>query len=120
MSARLLLLFVLAVPAFQAQTSGSKRSISAMDLHAFQWIADPQISPDGSHVAYTHVKVNAKKDGYDTALWMIASAGGTARQLTAGPRDTNPRWSPDGKRLAFLRAGEKTASRNLGSSGFFR
>jgi dipeptidyl aminopeptidase/acylaminoacyl peptidase len=53
-----------------------------------------------------HVSVNAKHDGYDTSLWMIASNGGTPRQLTAGPRDLSPRWSPDGKSIAFLRSAE--------------
>jgi dipeptidyl aminopeptidase/acylaminoacyl peptidase len=107
MSALLFLLIALAPPVLNAQANGSGRPIAETDLYSFQWIADARISPDGSQVAYTHVKVNAKKDGYDTSVWLIASAGGTSRQLTAGPRDTNPRWSPDGKRLSFVRAGEK-------------
>ena len=52
----------------------SKRPITAQDLYSFQWIADPQISPDGSQIAYTHVTVAAKHDGYDTALWIISGA----------------------------------------------
>jgi dipeptidyl aminopeptidase/acylaminoacyl peptidase len=84
-----------------------KRAITETDLFSFVWIADPEISPDGSQVAFVRVWVNQKADRYDTALWIVPTSGGSARQLTAGPRDTTPRWSPDGKRLAFVRSVEK-------------
>ena len=84
-----------------------KRPITETDLYSFQWIADPQISPDGAKVVYTHVTVNKKKDGYDSALWIIPARGGAARQLTDGPRDLAPRWSPDGRQIAFNRSVEK-------------
>jgi dipeptidyl aminopeptidase/acylaminoacyl peptidase len=90
-------------PSFAAD----KRTIAEMDLFKFNWIADAQISPDGARVAFVKVWVNQKADRYDTALWIVSTNGGAARQLTAGPRDASPRWSPDGKQLAFIRAAEK-------------
>jgi dipeptidyl aminopeptidase/acylaminoacyl peptidase len=102
------LLVIVAVIALSFPAQGAdKRVITEMDLFKFVWIADPQISPDGSRVAFTRVWVNQKSDRYDSALWIVPTAGGAARQLTAGPRDASPRWSPDGKRLAFIRSAER-------------
>ena len=83
------------------------RLITETDLYAFQWIGNAQISPDGSKIVYVRVTVTPKHDNYDTDLWLVDAKGGAPRQITAGPRDQLPRWSPDGKTLAFLRAPEK-------------
>jgi dipeptidyl aminopeptidase/acylaminoacyl peptidase len=97
---------LMAAPGAQAQ----KRPVTEKDMLKFQWVADPQISPDGKQVAYVLVTVNEKEDRYDTALWLVATAGGEVpRRLTLGPRDGAPRWSPDGRTLAFSRAGEREA-----------
>jgi dipeptidyl aminopeptidase/acylaminoacyl peptidase len=85
-----------------------KRPIAETDLYAFRWIAAPQISPDSARIVYTLVTVNTKHDNYETQLWIVpASGSGAARQLTSGPHDSTPRWSPDGRTLAFLRAPEQ-------------
>src|SRR6185295_14513634 len=85
-----------------------KRKITETDLFRFAWVADPRISPDGKQVAFVRVSVNAKKESYDTALWIVpADASEPARPFTAGPRDSAPRWSPDGRTLAFLRSALK-------------
>jgi len=78
------------------------------DLLRFQWIADPQISPEGNRVAFTLVTVDAEADEYRTNLWLcdVPAEGAPAappRPLTFGGRDTHPRWSPDGATLAFVR-----------------
>jgi dipeptidyl aminopeptidase/acylaminoacyl peptidase len=90
-----------------ASSGAQKRLVTETDLFKFAWVADPQISPDASRVAFVRVWVNQKADRYDSALWIAPTSGGAARQLTAGPRDASPRWSPDGRRLAFVRSAEK-------------
>src|SRR5436309_4439854 len=98
------LIFLAAIGALSAQ----KRNITEKDLWDFVWIGDPQISPDGSRVAFVRVTVNEKKEGYNTSIWSVPVAGGEApRQLTKGEHDTAPHWSPDGKFLLFLRSTEK-------------
>jgi dipeptidyl aminopeptidase/acylaminoacyl peptidase len=103
----LIIAFFVAYVSSGASSGAQKRLITETDLFKFVWIADPQISPDGSRVAFVRVWVNQKADRYDSALWIAPTNGGAARQLTAGPRDASPRWSPDGKRLAFVRSAEK-------------
>lgn len=85
-----------------------KRNITEKDLFDFVWIGDPQVSADGSRVAFVRVTVNEKKKGYNTSIWSVSTAGGEKpHQLTKGDHDSSPRWSPDGKFLLFLRATEK-------------
>ncbi|HEX4605397.1 MAG TPA: S9 family peptidase [Candidatus Angelobacter sp.] len=95
--------------ALQAQSQ--KRSITEKDIFQFNWIGDPQISPDGSRVAFVKVAVNEKKDGYDTSIWSVSTRGGEApRRMTDGKHDSSPRWSPDSNWLIFVRAPEPSAS----------
>jgi dipeptidyl aminopeptidase/acylaminoacyl peptidase len=98
-----LLVMVLFVTPVEAQ----KRNITETDLFSFVWIADPQVTADGARVAFVKVTVNEKKDGYDTSIWSVSPATGELQQLTNGPRDSSPRWSPDGRHLIFVRASER-------------
>src|SRR5215204_645612 len=105
MRVRVSLLLIIVVSVF-APALAHKHNINEKDLFNFVWIGDPQVSPDGSRVAFVRVTVNDKKDGYNTAIWTVTTASGDTRQLTNGPRDTTPRWSPDGKYLVFVRSPE--------------
>lgn len=72
------------------------------DLASYASISDPQLHPDGVRVAFVVSRMNFEADRYDRAVWLWD--GGEARQLTHGPVDLRPRWSPAGDRWAFLRA----------------
>jgi dipeptidyl aminopeptidase/acylaminoacyl peptidase len=104
-------LYLLATAMFLAVAlpgAQGKRFITEHDLFKFTWIADPQISPDGTTVAFVRVNVNEKDNRYETSLFTVPAAGGDApRRLTSGTRDITPRWAPDGKRIVFIRAVEK-------------
>jgi len=89
-------------------TGVQKRAITEKDLFDFIWVADPQLSPDGSRVAFTRVNVDEKRTGYETSIGMVSTSGGEPpTRMTNGKHDAQPRWSPDGKRIAFVRGGDK-------------
>jgi dipeptidyl aminopeptidase/acylaminoacyl peptidase len=80
------------------------RPLTPEDVLAFKNLGDVQISPDGALIAF----VVADPFKEDTAsersqIWIAQAASDGARPFTSGPRsDTTPRWSPDGRTLAFL------------------
>jgi dipeptidyl aminopeptidase/acylaminoacyl peptidase len=80
------------------------RPMTPEDLLAMRIPEDPQLSPDGAHVAYVLTEIDAAEYAYRRSIWVAPTAGGEPRRYTAGPKDTTPRWSPDGKTLAFVRA----------------
>ena len=107
-----LLLLCLTFVSVSALTAAQKRNITEKDLFDFQWVADPQVSPDGSTVAFVKVWVDEKRTGYNTSIWSVSTATGETRQMTSGIHDSSPRWSPDGRNLAFVRVTEKDGRRH--------
>ena len=85
-----------------AQPAG-RRLITVDDMHRFHDVRDAQISPDGKWVAYTVSSVDVAADKSDTDVWMASWDGTQQLRLTSSPENENaPRWSPDGRYLAFM------------------
>jgi dipeptidyl aminopeptidase/acylaminoacyl peptidase len=80
-----------------------QRPVDVSDLARVRDVSDPQVSPDGMWVAYT-VSVSATvKDEDNTDVWLASWDGKQQVQLTRSPAGEHaPRWSPDGRTLAFL------------------
>ena len=103
-------LCVLCVSAFSFSLSASAQSspvaprpITIDDYFQIQTVHDPQLSPDAQWVAYTVDKSSLKTDKNESCIWMISASGGEPLAMTAeGASSSHPRWSPDGKFLAFL------------------
>src|SRR5258705_4340975 len=86
-----------------APLAAQKRAIRFEDFIALKSVSDPQLSPDGKWVAYT-VSIPSLQDNRNVSrVWVAEVATGKSRPLTGGPgSDRQPRWSPDGKTLAFV------------------
>jgi len=79
------------------------RGMVPEDLTRILFVTDPQVSPDGRRIAFVVTSLSDERDEYLSNIWIVDAAGGAPRRFTAGPRrDIEPRWSPDGSRLAFL------------------
>jgi len=79
-----------------------KRAMTFEDLAAMGRVGEQAVSPDGKWVAYTVATPSLPANRLERNLWVVAVAGGEARQLTRSGRDQRAQWSPDSKKLAFI------------------
>jgi acylaminoacyl-peptidase len=99
-------LIVTLLLAAQIQTQ-EKKPFQPMDVFRLEFASDPQIAPDAKRIVYVRNFMDIRKDRRRSNLWIIDADGSQHRALTQGDaNDRAPRWSPDGKRLAYLAAGE--------------
>ncbi len=94
---------VLPVLLARSASADGPRPWQPEDITLLRSVGDPQISPDGASVAYTVGTMDLAKDKRATNLWLARWDGSENRALTSGDnKQTHPRFSPDGKTLAFL------------------
>lgn len=76
---------------------------SARDVFELEYATDPQIAPDGEHIAYVRRSNDIMTDRTRSNIWLLRADGSDHRPLLSGTANySSPRWSPDGTRLAYL------------------
>ncbi|MFP4345398.1 MAG: S9 family peptidase [Anaerolineales bacterium] len=84
-------------------SDSEKRTITAEDLYRFNLVSHAELSPDGLQVVYALQRVDEESEKKYSNLWVVPAEGGEPRQFTMGDQvDAQPRWSPDGKSIAFI------------------
>jgi len=81
----------------------AKRRFRAEDAYRLRTASDPDLSPDGRRVAFCVTDTDQEADRLCWSIWVAPTEGSApARRFTEGPADRSPRWSPDGRWLAYI------------------
>lgn len=90
-----------------APESAPARVFEGRDIFNLQWVEDPQVHPGGRAIAYVRMSYDIMSDRPRSALWLMDLETGMQTPLASGPGShVSPRWSPDGKRLAYVSSAE--------------
>jgi dipeptidyl aminopeptidase/acylaminoacyl peptidase len=76
--------------------------MSCVDSFNIKQVSDPRISPDGSTVAFTVEEIDLENNKYLTDIYVVSSEGGDPVNVSRNGNSVSPRWSPDGKTLAYI------------------
>lgn len=99
----LLSLFLLAIISLNVDAKESLAIFDPMDVFELEWATDPRVSPDGDTIVYVRKSNDIMKDRERSNLWQISIDKQDHRPLYSGIKNArSPRWSPDGKKLAFI------------------
>jgi len=92
--------------AIAAETTAARRLVQIDDVFRLHEVDDPQLSPDGRWIAYAVTTMDLEDDDSTTQVWMAPASGNDEAIPMTNPArsSTTPRWSPDGRYLAFLAA----------------
>ncbi|MGQ8366714.1 S9 family peptidase [Glaciecola sp. 1036] len=87
-----------------AELEDSKTNLfTAEDIFQLEYVTDPQVCPDGEFVAYVRNSNDIMSDSTKSNIWLAATDGSSHRPLLSSKKNYySPRWSPNGKRLAYL------------------
>lgn len=98
-----LLFIMISALAVSTALAQAKRPLTFDDMMAIKRLSDAQISPDGARVAYVIGDVDKNANRTKRSIWLMPTSGGTAQPfITSDKNDFSPRWSADGKWIAFL------------------
>ncbi len=84
----------------QNEPDGTLKLVTYLD---WEWVANPQLSPDGSQIIYTRSWVDKINDRRDSEVYIMNADGSRKRRLTEG---SSPKWSPSGDRILFTRGSD--------------